>query len=128
MNELYKQAVAAAKLAYAPYSKFKVGAAIRTRGKIYSGCNVENVSYSQTVCAEASAISNMVLAGENKIAEICVYSPNKGGVVPCGGCLQKILEFADEKTLVHISDETGIIATHNFNELMPISFGSEYLE
>jgi len=80
--------------AYAPYSKFKVGAAIRAAsGVIYSGCNVENVSYPEGTCAEAGAIAAMVAAGETELTEVYVIADSPMPVSPCGGCRQKLAEF-----------------------------------
>ena len=83
--------------AYAPYSRFKVGAAIRaTSGAVHVGCNVENVAYPEGTCAEAGAIAAMIAAGDSRIAEICVIADSPDPVPPCGGCRQKIAEFADQ--------------------------------
>ena len=104
MKNLIKLAVSARNNAYAPYSNHPVGAALSTvTGKVFSGCNVENAAYPEGVCAEGSAISAMVLAGERQISEIVIAGPGDHLCTPCGGCRQKIREFAMEKTLVHIA-------------------------
>ena len=88
-DTLFHCALSAMKKAYAPYSKFKVGAAVRGRnGKLYGGCNVENVAYPLGCCAEASAISAMILDGETMIEEVCVVGDGDALVTPCGGCRQ----------------------------------------
>ena len=95
LGELFAAAKAAQANAYAPYSRFNVGAAILTpSGAIYAGCNVENAAYPQGACAEAGAISAMALAGERRIAEILVIGDGDALVTPCGGCRQRIREFA----------------------------------
>ena len=110
--------------AYAPYSKFKVGAAILADdGKIYSGCNVENAAYPNGVCAETSAISAMVLGGGKRIREIAVIGSGKNLVTPCGGCRQRIAEFATADTPVHICGPKGPRATFTIAQLLPESFG-----
>ena len=99
LGELFAAARAAQANAYAPYSRFQVGAALRTRnGAVYSGCNVENAAYPQGSCAEAGAIAAMALAGERRIAEILVVGDGDGLCTPCGGCRQRIREFADNAT------------------------------
>ncbi|MDH5354405.1 MAG: cytidine deaminase [Gammaproteobacteria bacterium] len=115
--------------AYAPYSNFSVGASIRsTGGNIYSGCNVENAAYPQGCCAEASAISAMIGAGERQISELCVIGPGDALVTPCGGCRQKIREFANDNTPIHICGPEGLRRTLTLAELLPLSFGPENLD
>ena len=114
--------------AYAPYSKFKVGAAIiADDGKIYSGGNVENAAYPNGVCAETSAISAMVLGGAKKIRAIAVVAGGPKLVTPCGGCRQRIAEFADPETPVHICGPGGLKTTFTIAELLPASFGKRNL-
>ena len=92
---LLAAATAVREIAYVPYSRFKVGAAIRAAsGTVYAGCNVENVAYPEGTCAEAGAIAAMVAAGETVIAEMLVIADSPDPVPPCGGCRQKIAEFA----------------------------------
>lgn len=108
--------------AYAPYSKFRVGAAIlTTSGNIYSGCNVENASYPCGTCAEAGAISAMIAGGDQQIAEILIIA-NTGRILPCGNCLQKIAEFATPKTLIHSADLNGNSETYTLKQLLPHNF------
>jgi cytidine deaminase len=123
-TRLAAAAKAARERAYAPYSKFKVGAAILADdGKIYSGANVENAAYPNGVCAETSAISAMVLGGGKRIREIAVIGGGKNLVTPCGGCRQRIAEFATADTPVHICGPQGPRATFTIGELLPESFG-----
>lgn len=128
-DELFQAAAAVRKNAYAPYSKFQVGAAIRaSNGKIYIGCNVENAAYPQGLCAEAGAIAAMVSDGETKIREICIVGDSNEPVTPCGGCRQKIREFTGKETKILIADLTGIKHSFNLADLLPYSFGPGNLE
>jgi cytidine deaminase len=128
LAELFAAARAAQANAYAPYSRFKVGAALRTpSGAIYSGGNVENAAYPEGVCAETSAISAMALAGERRIAEICVVGEGEAPCTPCGGCRQRIREFAGAATLVHVAGPAGVRKTFRLPELLPESFGPGHL-
>ncbi len=127
MDDVVAAAVAARERAYAPYSRFLVGAAVRTEdGAVHAGCNVENAAYPQGVCAEAGAISAMVLAGGRRIAEMVVAGAGPGPVPPCGGCRQKLREFSGPGAVVRMVDETGrtLVAT-TLAELLPLSFGPE---
>lgn len=125
VNTLLEHASEAQKHSYSPYSNFKVGAAILSNdANVYSGCNVENVSYPLGQCAEASAISAMVAKGSTKIAEILIMSPNDEFCPPCGGCRQKIKEFSTANTLVHMANKTGDIKTVSIAQLLPFAFDS----
>ncbi len=109
--------------AYAPYSKLKVGAAVITpSGNIYLGCNVENISYPCGNCAETSAISAMVAAGEYKISCIAIVSNGDFEIKPCGACLQRIKEFSDQKTEIITLSRDNTVITHKISELLPMSF------
>lgn len=115
-------------LAYAPYSKFHVGAAIRgAKGTVYGGCNVENAAYPVGACAEAGAISAMVSGGERVIAEILIISSGKDMVTPCGACRQRIREFSGPDTIVHMCGADGSGISVKLSELLPHSFGPEFL-
>ena len=128
LADLFAAARAAQANAYAPYSRFRVGAALRTpSGAIYSGGNVENAAYPEGVCAETSAISAMARAGERRIAEICVIGDGEALCTPCGGCRQRIREFADAGTVVHIAGPEGVRATFRLSSLLPDSFGPGHL-
>ena len=129
IDQLFAAAQAAQARAYVPYSKFRVGAAIATpSGKIFSGCNVENAAYPQGCCAEASAISAMVTAGEREIAAILVIGDGDALVTPCGGCRQRIREFAAPAAPIHIAGPGGHRATFTLSELLPHSFGPDHLK
>ncbi len=124
IDDLFALAQAARARAYAPYSRFPVGAALRAGGgALFSGCNVENAAYPLGVCAESSAISAMIGAGETVIAEILVLGPGPGRIAPCGACRQRIAEFADAKTLVHLADSAGGVLSLPLAELLPHPFG-----
>jgi len=110
--------------AYAPYSKFAVAAVVRgANGKLYAGCNVENAAYPQGWCAETSAIAAMVVDGERRIAEVMVLGRGRELVTPCGGCRQRLREFAGEATPIHICGPRGLRRTFSLGELLPASFG-----
>jgi cytidine deaminase len=125
---LFAAASAAMEHAYAPYSKFQVGAAIlAANGKIYSGCNIENAAYPVGHCAEAGAIAAMVLDGVQEIREIAVIGGGDLLCTPCGGCRQRIREFAAPDTKVHVCGPEGLRRTFTRDELLPASFGPENL-
>jgi cytidine deaminase len=128
LRQLFAAAKAAQADAYAPYSRFHVGAALRSEsGAIFAGCNVENAAYPQGTCAEAGAISAMALAGDRRIAEILVIGDGGALCTPCGGCRQRIREFAAPATLIHIAGPEGVRRTFTLGELLPESFGPEHL-
>jgi cytidine deaminase len=124
LRHLFDIAHEAATKAYAPYSQFSVGAAIRTSsGKIYSGANVENASYPLGSCAEASAISAMIGLGEREIADIAIVSLQHNPCYPCGGCRQRIFEFATHATRVHVMAMDHNISSYSIADLLPHAFG-----
>lgn len=109
--------------AYAPYSNFKVGAAIQAdNGKVYSSCNVENAAYPLGQCAEAGAISSMIADGGKKISQIVIVGPDDAFCFPCGGCRQKLAEFSAKDTEVHLVDQNDNLQTTNVGELLPNAF------
>jgi cytidine deaminase len=115
--------------AHAPYSKFLVGAALRTKsGRVFVGCNVENVAYPQGTCAEAGAIAAMCAAGEREIAEVLVIADSALPVTPCGGCRQKLAEFAGPGVVVIMAGLTGEQLRMTMGELLPGAFGPEHLQ
>lgn len=130
-DALFKAAAAVRQRAHAPYSRFKVGAAIRTAdGTVVAGCNVENAAYPQGQCAEATAIGMMVAGGHGRIVEIAVVGGEAGAgpvCTPCGGCRQRIREFAGPDTPIHVFDAGGDGRTFTLSELLPHSFGPENL-
>ncbi|WP_458791073.1 cytidine deaminase [Yoonia sp. MH D7] len=114
--------------AYAPYSKFKVGAALRsTSGAVHVGCNVENVAYPEGTCAEAGAIAAMIAAGDTKIAEVAVIADSPTPVSPCGGCRQKIAEFADGDVMVTMHTVDGLVLETTIKALLPAGFGADQM-
>jgi cytidine deaminase len=121
--ELFEAARAAMSRAYAPYSKFPVGAAIRTEsGGVFAGCNIENASFPEGWCAETSAIAHMIVAGGGRIAEVAVVAEKMPRITPCGGCRQRLKEFGSAETRVHLCDATGIVETVTLGDLLPKSF------
>lgn len=126
---LLKAATDVQKNAYAPYSNFKVGAALRAAsGKIYVGCNVENVAYPEGTCAEAGAIAAMVAAGETQIVEALVIADSPMPVSPCGGCRQKLAEFGAKDLKVTMTTLAGNRAEVTLAELLPGAFTVEHME
>ena len=114
--------------AYAPYSRFKVGAAIRsTSGAVHVGCNVENVAYPEGTCAEAGAIAAMIAAGDRRIAEVFVIADSPDPVPPCGGCRQKLAEFADQDVTVTLCTTDGKSKTMTVAELLPGLFSAVHM-
>lgn len=115
--------------AHAPYSGFKVGAAIRAAsGAVYVGCNVENAAYPEGTCAEAGAISAMIAGGDTQIAEVAVVGDAPGPVSPCGGCRQKIAEFAPKGTPVTMANMSGASETLTIEALLPLAFAKAHME
>jgi cytidine deaminase len=128
-HQLIAAATAAREQAYAPYSNFAVGAALLdAEGRIHAGANVENAAYPQGLCAEASAIAHMVLAGGRRIVAVAVVGDAPQPVTPCGGCRQKLREFAADDTPVLVAGPTGERARYTLGELLPASFGPEHLK
>ncbi len=114
--------------AHAPYSKFKVGAAIRAAsGAIYRGCNVENVAYPEGTCAEAGAIAAMVAAGDSEIAEVAVIADSPSPVPPCGGCRQKLAEFAVGHVKVTLATTSGATFVTTVADLLPGAFDAGHM-
>jgi xanthosine phosphorylase len=123
MQDLFEAARAAFENAHAPYSAFSVGAAVRTAsGRIFAGANVENASYPEGNCAEASALAAMVAAGERTIAEALVLAAGERLCTPCGGCRQRLAEFAGPAVPIHLCDPDGLRRTVTLGELLPLSF------
>src|SRR5689334_14037241 len=128
LDSLFEAAKAIQEKAYVPYSRFKVGAAIRSEtGRVFAGCNVENAAYPQGSCAETGAISAMIAAGESRIREILVIGDGENLVTPCGGCRQRIREFAGPETPIHIAGPEGVRRSFTLGELLPFSFGPDNL-
>lgn len=124
-KRLFQTALKCREFAYAPYSQFKVGAAVLSNeGHFYGGCNVENASYPCGTCAEAGAIAAMVAGGDTRIKEILIVADTQC-IIPCGNCMQKIMEFGSDQTVIHCADLQGIRKTFTLNELMPERFKAE---
>lgn len=122
-EELIKLAKEASKKAYAPYSKFPVGACVLAEsGNVYCGCNFENASYGLTICAERNAIGTAIANGERKIKAVAIYSPNMQNCTPCGACRQVIAEFqaADGLDVITLCDD--VIRVRTISELLPEGF------
>jgi cytidine deaminase len=128
-RDLIDAALDARRNAYAPYSKFRVGAALRDEnGLIHRGCNVENAAYPEGLCAEAAALAAMVLAGGRNCLELVVLGGGDGLMTPCGGCRQKLREFGTDNMSIHFCDETGELKrTFLLGELLPFAFGPRQL-
>jgi cytidine deaminase len=128
LDALLAAARAAQAQAYAPYSRFRVGAALATPdGRVFAGCNVENAAYPSGTCAEAGAIAAMVAAGGRAIADMVVVGEGPQPLTPCGDCRQRIREFATGTTRVHSAGAQGLARSFTLEELLPQSFGPEHL-
>jgi cytidine deaminase len=129
MSELQNMIALAAEArsrAHAPYSGFKVGACLKGgSGRLFAGCNVENVAYPQGQCAEAGALGALVAAGETEIAEVVVVAEGEALCTPCGGCRQRLAEFAGPGTPVHVCGPTERRASFTLGELLPHGFDFE---
>jgi cytidine deaminase len=114
---------------HAPYSRFPVGAAIRTAdGKVFSGGNIEVASYPEGWCAETTALSHYVMGGGGTITEIAVVSSRMDRITPCGGCRQRLAEFAGPDTVLYLCDQTGVVDTVTVGGLLPLGFEGKILK
>jgi cytidine deaminase len=128
LDDLFEAAKQAQARAYAPYSRFKVGAAVRGgAGGLFAGCNVENAAFPAGTCAEEAAIAAMIASGERHIAEILVLGEGDGLVTPCGACRQRIREFAGPQTSIHVAGPGGVRRSFRLEDLLPFSFGPDTL-
>jgi len=126
VGELVAAAAQAQKMAYAPYSRFPVGAALLAAdGAIYAGCNVENASYGLTICAERNALAHAVLCGAKQFIGVAVVTDN--GVTPCGACRQVLAEFGPRMTVI-VADMHGNQQIYSLGELLPDAFGPGHLQ
>ncbi len=126
MQDLFAAARAAFDHAYAPYSNFRVGAAVRgASGKVFAGANVENASFPEGECAEAGALAALVAAGERRITEALVVAAGERLCTPCGGCRQRLAEFGGPEVPVHLCGPEGLHRTVTLGELLPLAFGFE---
>jgi cytidine deaminase len=129
LAEMLRLALAARGNAHAPYSGFKVGAALQGEsGRIFAGCNVENAAYPQGQCAEASAIGAMLTAGDRRVLACVVVADGPDLVTPCGGCRQRLREFAQDDVPVHLCDLGGVKRSVTLGALLPMSFGPDHLK
>ena len=123
LDEMLRLAATARRNAHAPYSGFQVGVCLRTaEGDLFTGCNVENASYPEGACAETAAIGAMVAAGGRRIAEVLVLAEGERLCTPCGGCRQRLAEFAGPDTPVHVAGPEGLRRTFSLGELLPAAF------
>ncbi|MBI5718504.1 MAG: cytidine deaminase [Burkholderiales bacterium] len=128
LRALFAAARAARPRAHAPYSNFLVGAAVLDeRGRVHGGCNVENAAYPQGLCAEASALAAMVLAGGRRARAVAVVAASPLLTTPCGGCRQKIAEFAGPDCAVYVLGVRGVRRRFTLDELLPFNFGEGHL-
>ena len=125
-RELVDQAIQALTNAYAPYSKFKVGAALlAASGRVYLGCNIENAAYSPTNCAERTAIFKAVSEGERKFKALAVAADTDEVITPCGVCRQVLAEFFDDEVVILLANLNGQVVQTKLSELLPGSFTGE---
>ena len=128
MDDLIAAARRAAGMAYAPYSRFPVGAAVRGgSGRVYAGCNVEKASYGLTVCAERNAVFQAVAAGETRVEAVAVYTPTASPTAPCGACRQVIAEFGPRARVLCACDGPDRIEA-TLDMLLPEGFGPHHLD
>jgi cytidine deaminase len=128
LHALFAAARAVRKQAYAPYSKFLVGAAVLdAEGRVHAGCNVEVAAYPQGWCAEASALAAMVAAGGRAVSAVAVAAVSRQPTTPCGGCRQKLAEFAAPGCVVHVLGPVRQRAQYKLDELLPHGFGPAHL-
>lgn len=128
-HDLYLAAREAMAKAYAPYSKFPVGAAIRTEdGRVFTGANIEVASYPEGWCAETTALGHYVMGGGGTISEIAVVAARMDRVTPCGGCRQRLAEFAGPSARLHLCDQAGVVETVTMADILPYGFRGDVLK
>lgn len=128
-EELIKLAKEVQKKAHAPYSKFRVGSALLTEdGEVFTGCNIENSSYSLTICAERVAIFKAYSEGKRKFKKIAIVSDSKNFISPCGACRQVLMDLAGGELEVILTNSIGEIKIFKLSELLPLPFGSKDLK
>ena len=124
---MHSKAMAMLDKAYAPYSKFHVGACIAGKnGQHYTGCNIESASFGLTLCAEAAALAAMVCDGERTLTDILVLSSQDFTTPPCGACRQRLIEFSDKTTMVHFADHKGVVCSKSLWHLLPEAFSPQH--
>ena len=125
---LFDAALRVQEHAHAPYSNYHVGCSVLTpSGQIYVGANIENAAYPQGLCAEATALAVMASHGERQAQVVLTVCDSEGLATSCGGCRQKIREFATSETIIHACSRNGLWATYSMDGLLPDSFGPEHL-
>ena len=128
-HDLFLAAQSAMAKAYAPYSKFPVGAALRCDdGRVFTGANIEVASYPEGWCAETTALSHYIMAGGGKITEIAVIAERMARITPCGGCRQLLAEFTQADTKLPLCDENGVVETLTTGEVLPHGFSGDMLK
>lgn len=128
-HDLFEAAWKAMDKAYVPYSKFPVGAAIRTEdGSVFTGANIENASYPEGWCAETTAIGHYVMGGGGKITDVAVVASRMARITPCGGCRQRLAEFTTADTRLHLCDQTGVVETLTMGDILPLGFRGDILK
>ncbi|USB34069.1 cytidine deaminase [Paenibacillus sp. YPG26] len=124
-DQLIQEAAEARKMAYVPYSKFQVGAAVLSGGQVYRGCNIENASFGLTNCAERTAVFKAVSEGNHRIEAIAVIADTEGPVSPCGACRQVLAEFCDKDTKIYLTNLHGHTEEWTMDRLLPGAFQAE---
>ncbi len=128
-HDLFLAAREAMAKCYAPYSKFPVGAALRTTdGRVYSGANIEVASYPEGWCAETTMLGHYIMGGGGEIAEIAVVAERMDRITPCGGCRQRLAEFSKPDTKLYLCDATGVVQTVTMGEMLPYGFAGDMLK
>ena len=126
MHGLFRAARDAMAKSHSPYSDFPVGAAILTaEGRVYTGANMEVISYPEGWCAETTMLGHYVMAGGGEIAEICVVAEKMDRITPCGGCRQRLAEFAGPQTRIYLCDQSGIVEEMTMADMLPRAFDTE---
>ncbi|MCV2364007.1 MULTISPECIES: cytidine deaminase [Roseateles] len=129
VQRLLAASLGARQHSHSPYSGYAVGAAVLDeQGRIHAGCNIENAAYPQGWCAEASALTAMIMAGGRRVSAVLVTGPGPDIITPCGGCRQKLREFADPELIIIAADPGGIRQQWTLEQLLPFSFGPEHLK
>ncbi len=128
-HDLFLAARRAMTRAYAPYSKFPVGAALRTTdGQVFAGANIEVASYPEGWCAETTMLGHYIMAGGGEIAEIAVVAERMDRITPCGGCRQRLAEFSRPETKLYLCDQAGVVETVTMGDMLPFGFAGEMLK
>ena len=128
-HDLFEAAKTAMAKAYAPYSKFPVGAALRTEdGRVFTGANIEVASYPEGWCAETTALGHYIMGGGGKIVEIAVLAERMAKCSPCGGCRQRLAEFCRPETKLYLCDNAGVAETVTMGDMLPYGFRGDILK